>query len=376
MRKRSNIQCEWFENPDRQWLEKAWIELEQDTQASFFLSWLWIGTWLDTFVENFTVIEARRNGKTVGLGILVTQPFLSKMNPFRRKHYLHRTGIGQEDQIWIEYNDFLVASDHAAEIRTAMLSSCAYWMNKSDALIVGACGTKDFSFTKQLGLLDRTTWETTHYFLQLEPLKQSKDALLKSISRSARYQITRSLRKYSEIGDIKIERATTFPEAVNLLSIAEPYHKARWGNGKQGSGFYNSKFMKFHMKLIQNGLSTSAIEINHVRAGDETIGIVYNFRYKNRVYFYLGAMNYKHSEPQYKPGLVAHYLLIEKAIEEGVDIYDFMGGVARYKATFSDVQGNLAVYQFEHPRPLLSCENQIRKVKQKIIEKKQQHYCK
>ena len=37
--------------------------------------------------------------------------------------------------------------------------------------------------------------------------------------------------------------------------------------------------------------------------------------------------------------------------------YDDSTIEARIKATFSDVQGNLAIYRFEHPRPLLSCEN-------------------
>jgi len=58
--------------------------------------------------------------------------------------------------------------------------------------------------------------------------------------------------------------------------------------------------------------------------------------------------------------------LIEKAIKEGADIYDFMGGKGRYKNTFANKRGTLAVYQFERSRWLLSAENCARDLKHKL----------
>lgn len=79
-------------------------------------------------------------------------------------------------------------------------------------------------------------------------------------------------------------------------------------------------------------------------------------------------MNYSHtgSSSHYKPGLVSHYLLIEKAIKEGAEVYDFMGGKGRYKKTFANKTGTLAVYQYEHARWLLSAENYARELKHKL----------
>lgn len=362
---RDNIQCDWFENPDKQWLAKTWIDLETRSNSSFFLSWLWIGSWLDCFVDDFTVIEARKLGATVGLGIIIT-----KRSPLikggRVKHYLHRTGVTQEDQIWIEYNDFLVTSDSADQIRDTMLSSVANRMGKKESLIIGAVDGDKFSNNREFGLEQRKVWETTFYSLDLSKIQNPDRPLLKTLSRNSRYQVTRSLRKYSEIGDLTVTKAGSVDEALALFSQAEPYHVARWGKGKTGSGFVNPKFVAFHKKLIELAIPSGFAELNHIRAGVDTIGIVYNFRYRNAISFYLGAMNYCHESSHYKPGLTSHYLLIEKALKEGLDIYDFMGGTARYKEMFSNIQGELAVYQFDYSRPLLSFEQYARKLKSKL----------
>ncbi|WP_165312842.1 GNAT family N-acetyltransferase [Vibrio ziniensis] len=368
LRERNNVQCEWFKNPDKEWLKAVWLRLEPKSQANFFLSWFWIGTWLDSFVRQFYVLEARLNGDTVGLGIIVTKSCEVGIDRFRVKHYLHRTGIFSEDQIWIEYNDFLVSSHNSEQIRSAMFSSVAYWIEKNGAFIVGASKPELYSTLNTCGLCERKIWETNSYSLELKDFSCETPALLKSLSRNARYQITRSLRKYEDIGPITVNTMQTVKDALSLLQLAGPYHLARWGGESSGSGLANEKFVSFHTQLIRTGLPAGVIELHHIQAGNETIGIVYNFKYRSVIYFYFCAMNYSHSNmsSHYKPGLVSHYLLIEKAIKEGAERYDFMGGKGRYKRTFANKTGTLAVYQYEHNRWLLAIENYARELKHKL----------
>lgn len=373
-RLRDSVQCEWFKNPDREWLAEAWQTLERQSDTNFFLSWLWIGTWLDSFVTDFNVLEARRDGETVGLGIIVSVSPSFNSGSLRCRHYLHRTGVGEEDQIWIEYNDFLVSTEGNESIRRAMFSYISNKMGKTDAFIVGACRPEIFSSVDELGMSERKIWETNSYFLDLDPFCCGEQSLLHAISRNSRYQITRSMRRYSDIGDITVETAQTQKKAIDLLELAGPYHLARWGDGSSGSGLTNRKFVDFHHMLIARGLDQGCIELNHVKAGDETIGIVYNFKYRNVVYFYFCSMNYQRSScSHYKPGLVSHYLLIEKAIRDGAAIYDFMGGSARYKNTFANQTGKLVVLQYEHKGILLACEDYARVIKHKLIPVKEKH---
>lgn len=371
-RLRDNVQCEWFKNPDRVWLAHAWQTLEQHSDTNFFLSWLWIGSWLDSFVTDFDVLEARKEGTTVGLGILVSQAPSLNCGSLRTRYYLHRTGV-EEDQIWIEYNDFLVSSEDSDEIRRSMFSSVCNKMGKTDAFIIGACRPETFASVDEFAMSERKVWETKSYFLDLKPFCCGEKSLLQSISRNARYQIMRSLRRYGDIGKINVDSAQTIKQALDLLELAGPYHLARWGDGRSGSGLANQKFVGFHRMLISRGLETGHIELNHIKAGKETIGIVYNFKYRNVVYFYFCSMNYERCEcsSHYKPGLVSHYLLIEKAIKDGAAVYDFMGGSARYKHTFANEQGKLVVLQYERRGLLLACEDYARVIKHKLIPVKQ-----
>ncbi len=364
-----NVECRWYQNPEKSWLEGVWVSLEQKSEASFFLSWMWIGTWLDSFVNQFHVIEAHIAGETVGLGIVVSEPCKFGLDTLKAKHYLHRTGIASEDQIWIEYNDFLISSQRNEEIRSAMFSSVTCWMKKYDAFIVGASQSNLFTASVANGLYQREIWRATSYYVELYDYLGSPDLLLKSLSRNARYQIKRSLRKYEEIGLVTVETMATREDALELLNLAGPYHKSRWGDGESGSGFENDKFIRFHTQLIHRAFLNGHIQLHHVKAGSDTIAIVYNFKYRNKVYFYLCALNYSHtnSSSHYKPGLVSHYLLIEKAINEGVDIYDFMGGDARYKQTFANRIESLSVFQYEHSHWLLFIENYAREFKHKLL---------
>ncbi|MFV0448241.1 MAG: GNAT family N-acetyltransferase [Vibrio sp.] len=368
-KQKDKVECQWYQNPDRQWLEATWILLEQKAEANFFLSWLWMGTWLDSFVKQFHVIEAHIGRETVGLGIIVSEPCGFGLDRYRSKHYLHRTGVNCEDQIWIEYNDFLISSQRSKDIRAAMFSSVVDWMGKYDAFVVGASRSDLFAASEIHGLYERKIWQATGYSVELNIFLGQPKSLLKSLSRSSRYQISRSLRKYEEIGPVTVETMVAKEAALQLLSLAGPYHKSRWGEGESGSGFVNDKFVYFHTQLIDRAFFDGHIQLHHVKAGSETIGIIYNFKYKNSVYFYLCALNYAHTNisPHYKPGLVSHYLLLEKAISEGVERYDFLGGDARYKSTFANCIGSLAVYQYEHSHWLLFIENYARDLKHKLL---------
>lgn len=362
-RKRNDIQCEIYENPCKSWLQNAWIDLEQRARPGFFLTWLWIGTWLDCFVGHYSVIEARRGKKTIGLGILVKQSNSFLFIPLKSKFHLHRTGIPEHDQIWIEYNDFLLDAGDESDIRQAMTECLIYRVKKRDAIVIGASENNKFDGFKQLGLVKRTVWETNNYALDLNALREDNISIPQFLSRNSRYQITRSIRKYSEIGQITLEKATSTEQAKQMLHIAKPLHLARWTDEHAPSGFSNRSFVAFHELLIERGIEAGVVELYHIKAGAETISVVYNFKHDNHVYFYLCAINYVHGSTQYKPGLVSHYLLINKALEEGVASYDFMGGKARYKETFSNIKGELSVNQYEHPSSLLMLEHVFRNTK-------------
>lgn len=361
----NSVHCEVFYNPDRDRLASVWQQLEAQAQPNIFLSWLWISSWLDCCVDDSYLIEARMGREVVGLGILVAKKSKLPFDP-RKTYYLHRTGDRELDQLWIEYNDFLLLPQYEEITRTAMLSKVMLSVIGNGTFVVGASEKGVFDGALSLGAERRCVWDSIAYKLDLTQLRDNNSSLDQSLSRSGRYQIKRSLRKYESKGEITVSTATTTEEALRMFAIAEPYHIKRWGNLPGQSGFSNPKFKHFHHALIQRGVGSGEVVLHYIRAGDEPLGVIYNFHYGNQVYFYLSALNYELEDKHMKPGLTAHYLLIEQALADGMLSYDFMGGTTRYKKTFANCESSLAIYHYQFPQLALKIEENLRGLKQRL----------
>lgn len=361
----SPIVCQWIPNLGISTLSQKWIELEKraNSNANFFISWLWIGTWLEQFVTEYSVILATRDGEVVGLGIIVSFNQSGRFGGV--KYYLHRLGNQVNDKIWIEHNDFLIADDDKAAVRHAMLESISSRLRHCDALIIGASESALFSGHDFPQLSDRPVWQETSYCLNANLLTNKTDWISEVMSKSARYQIRRSLKKYRDRGTVRCERAATYEQAISYLNLAKPLHIRRWGSASSGSGFVHAEFTHFHETLIKKGIESGNIELNLVSVADDVIAVIYNFRYGKTIYFYLSAINYDDTDPHLKPGLVSHYLLIEQALAENIEAYDFLGGSARYKSTFSNVETKMAITQIEPKSLCLSIVNTLRSLKQR-----------
>ncbi|KKD00315.1 GNAT family N-acetyltransferase [Photobacterium halotolerans] len=377
--KNSLIQCEWMVNPDQKWLEKHWRALEARAEPNLFLSWLWIGTWLDCFVDNFCVVLAKQDEKIVGLGIVVMKEKKIAGLSYGRQFCLHRTGILAQDQIWIEYNDYLMDKTVADTVRPLMTACVMSQMNGTDSFEVGA--SLDVEFVMNLpqpaaaspglaAIEKEVVWESVAFALDFAPLKEQQQTLDSFLSRNARYQIKRSLNKYRALGEMKITTAVSVAQGLEFFNHAADYHMSRWGNKSEQSGFANPGFLHFHHELIRRGLPEGQVAIHHLQAGEQDLGVIYNFHYGHWVLFYLSALNYGPGDNHLKPGLVAHYLLIQDAWEKGALGYDFMGGIARYKKTFANRECRLAIHQFRYPHFTYSVKKAIRALKRRALKRR------
>ncbi|QUJ69322.1 GNAT family N-acetyltransferase (plasmid) [Photobacterium sp. GJ3] len=399
------FQCEWIANPDPQWLKGQWMALEARAEPNLFLSWLWIGTWLDCFVDDYYVVLARNDDTTVGLGIIVIKAKKLATLNVGRQFCLHRTGDPFMDQIWIEYNDFLLDSSVAALVRPLMTACVMANMKGTDTFVVGASEALDFlgCDVAETGTLAvngvygtdtlmvladgsvvqperEVVWDSTAYRLDFSPLRAENQTLDRYLSRNARYQIKRSLKKYQALGTLKITTASSVTQGLHFFEHAAEHHLKRWGRSPHQSGFANPNFLHFHQELIRRGFPKGQVVLHHLQAGQHDLGVIYNFHYDHWVHFYLSALNYEAPAPcvdakgneeangdrHLKPGLVAHYLLIEEAMAKGFAGYDFMGGQSRYKQTFANQTVGLAVYHYRFPHVVYAMKKVIRGLKRRV----------
>ncbi|WP_026377135.1 GNAT family N-acetyltransferase [Aestuariibacter salexigens] len=320
-------------------LKRIWSTLFQESNASTFLSWPWIKAMLKTCGDDTLILVATLNVKTVGCGIV---SFTKGINT--KKAFLHRSGKQELDQVWTEYNDFLLHKDYVKEARLALIDYCVANLQWNEFVIGASCKDAVSAF-KLHPLIERTEWLSQCFYVNLVNYKSDSDYLA-SLSRNTRYQIKRSLKEFNDLGTLSIERADSTETALSWISDAAPHHIKRWTGTRVGSGFTNPQFVQFHERFIRNAFEQDMIDILRISAGDNIISYLYNFVEGPIIRFYLSSNVYENDASQARPGLVAHFLAIRYYLNAGKKIYDFMGGESRYKLSLSDSSRPIELVRF------------------------------
>jgi hypothetical protein len=119
-------------------LETSWKELEARATHSFYLSWLWIGTWRRHLPEGAQphVLVARTSSKIVGLAIICWRRAWSFGPHARARWLLNETGDTRFDRLFIEYNNILAERSLADAIIVACLEALTHRLHHSDQLVL------------------------------------------------------------------------------------------------------------------------------------------------------------------------------------------------------------------------------------------------
>ena len=343
-------------------LARVWKDLERRAQSSFFLSWFWISTWLDSYNPNAKLLSVHdAANRIVGIGIfsIADRKRLGIMS--REVLYLHQTGNPEEDHIWIEYNGILTEKGRSSQVYQAI----GEYFSKSERTEIALAAIRKtdlFKFELTDDLKYHTYWSTWTHGVDLKRLRQEEKTYLSSLSRNTRYQINRSIRVYETDSEIKLRRAENLAEALSFFEEIRPLHLERWGSDLGESGFANPRFVDFHMRLITNGADQGRVELLRIECGPRKIGYLYNFLHNNTVYFYLSGFSGLEHRFE-KPGLVSHAISIQHYLERGFLYYDFMGGYERYKASLGNASDELVSVSIQRQDPIRKLETLLRKLK-------------
>lgn len=351
-------------------LEPLWRELEARADASFFLSWHWIGCWLSSIEERPLLLVARGGERVVGLALLGCAVVRRHRGLVRVPTlHLNQTGDETQDVVTTEYNDILADRELAPAVRRACLEHLLAVRRLEGGRRVEAIAWRG---AVEAGLLDlladagrpwRLVAEAPSSRVDLAALRASGLPFLRQVSPNTRHQIRRSLALYEErYGPLRLEVAATVDAALVFFHAAGTLHQARWEpRGKPGAFAYPF-YIRFHERLINDGLPEGVVEMVRISAGDVPIGYLYNFLYRGRVYYYFSGFRYE-ADNRLKPGLVSHALCIERHLARGMDVYDFMAGDNRYKTSLGQPGPRMIGVVLEWPRPMLQLESWLRKLK-------------
>lgn len=337
-----------------------WQDLEQRAESNVFLSWAWIGNWLEIINDKIFLVEASQNDQTVGLCFFVEKSRKIFGLFAIKQWHLHRTGDTQKDQIWIEHNDFLLDAEISDEVRKEMIKSIFNFDTTLQEVIIGlSTNNVILNFTQ---LFDNKLFHLRPWAETLAYRVESKGPYLNEVlSKNSRSQIIRSEKLLNQLGDLDFYVLTQIEDVELALEDISKIHIARWKNTIQGSGFTNSSFNKFQ-RLMNADKMNNIVQVSVLSLNKKPIGYLLNYIYKDKAYFYLSALT-TFDENRIKVGLTLHTKAIQHYIDKGIYSYDFLGGDARYKKSLSNKEYELSFGCFQRNHILLKLEGKFKDYK-------------
>jgi CelD/BcsL family acetyltransferase involved in cellulose biosynthesis len=346
-------------------LETSWKELEARANHSFYLSWLWIGTWLRHLPEGAQphVLVARTSSKIVGLAIICRRRAWSFGPHPRARWLLNETGDTRFDRLFIEYNNILAERSLADAIVVACLEALTHRLRHSDQLVLSgidpdlelaACRTAG-----RAGLVTEVKLADTARWIDFAKVREKGGNYRATLGRHTRQAVSRAMRLYAERGPVELRIMETTSEALAAFDLLAAFHQSRWG--RRGS-FANPGFRPFHEELIARGVPMGAVRISQTLAGDQTIGVLYNFVHDGHVLNYQSGFLYER-DGRLKPGLISHVLSIEDGIVRGERGYDFLACSAGHKSHLANAEHAMKWIAISRDSPERRIETKLRRAK-------------
>ena len=361
-----------------QQIREIWENLEESCgNLSYFLSWGWIENWIASLPDHVKLELALFRGEEsqpllaffIGHAICdrKTGNFYGQRHFFKsRGWFVNATGIPDLDRLCMEYNRFLCKQDEFFRLQDILMCLPNSW----DELFFGGFDLRFFPTTDVLGNIPpyktmiRNDTVLLSPFVDLDMVRTRGGDYLSLLSANTRSQVSRSRKLYEQqIGPVGLEVAQDVRQAMDIYHELVALHEITW-KGKDRRGAFSSKYLfRFHSQLIKNRFEFGEIQLARVKCGEKTtIGCLYNFVYKNHVYFYQNGIDYL-PDKRMKPGLLLHAEAIKYNAAAGHKTYDFLCGDTRYKMSLSTHHNQLVWARLQKPLLKFKIENAARTVK-------------
>lgn len=319
---------------------------------SFFQSEAWMQAWLEGAPSSaeLYLIEMREGGHPLLLGAFS----VAARNPpclGLKEIWFQEFGDRARDAVYAEYLDFLTAPAAPESMRALAVSAMLEHFASADGFIFRnarpALKRAVLTASATRGYQVRVLNEQPVYGCDL-----SADNFLGGLSSTLRRKIRRAMQLYEERGPLRATLAKSPEEKAAAWETLLRLHSEGW-RGRGGGVFGNKKLIAFHDRLRKT--AHDAAHLFTVRAGDETIGVLYNFVHGDRVMNYQSGFKFE-DDNRMTPGFVAHAMAAQYYQDQGFKIYDLLAGEADYKARLGEQMTTLTSLVVERP----TWRNQLR----------------
>ena len=343
--------------------KSIWVELSGVSPHSYFLSWSWVETWLETLPDYCDVKLAVVvcDGKPaiacfVGFRKITRHGFVTS-----RSCFVNETGFEDPDSLVVEFNGVLSRPDTFSTASHLLSAIEPSW----DEIHIRRAERGVWEHVSVPGTRVFVTRTVPSPFVKLAGITAVPDYLGK-LSSNTRQQIRRAYRLYEDAyGPVYLEYASNHTQAMDIYSELVALHQARWiGVGKPGA-FASKYFSEFHTTLIERCFKTGEIQLLRIKAGSETIGCFYNFCYKGKVYCYQSGVRH-HADNRFKAGMLCDTEAIVFNARAGNQDYDFLGGSSRYKRTLATQARELSDVVVQRDSKQFKVERVLKDMKRRL----------
>lgn len=351
-------------------LEREWVDLFARSNASVFLSWHWIGSWLQARAPGVTLLKvtARRAGQVVGLAVVVRQTVRRHGLLVSDLLALHEYAVAGWD-FMTEHNGLLVDERWAAEIATdvarALVEDVPGWDELQLSGLAASSPLLEARLLGGIGLGCFRSGESDAWYVDLDRARAAAEGYLATLSKKTRYKLRGYCRDWERFGELRVDGAATLDEALAYFAELKGLHQAYWkGRGKSGS-FANSQWEQFHRRVIESAFGVGGAQLLRVMAGSEVVGYVYSLVQGGQVYMIQSGYNYAKAEHAH-PGFVSLYMAVKHNVRVGKRRFDFLAGDAQYKRMLGHGSEKLVWVRLRKPRVKFRIEDLGRTAMRKL----------
>lgn len=316
-----------------QWAQAAW----SSPATCFFTQPDTVEAWLNVYGEatNPTLCLLEANGTTVGACLLVERRH--RLGPFSLTSlHLNTAGDDALGGACIEYNGLIAKPGYEAAVGRALrhyIQSLSW-----DYLHLDGLAPNPAAVALTAGLHQPEIRQLPAYVADLATLRDDKQDYLSSLSSNTRSAIKRSIKAYeAAYGPVRLEAASTVPEGMLMLDQLIGLHQASWNARGLPGSFASPHFTEYTRQLVETLLPLGKVYVLRVMAGARLVGVLLNFLHAGSMQNYQSGLAPEESN-KLKPGLTAHALAAQFALDQGFDEYDFLAGDFRYKEQLSSMR--------------------------------------
>jgi CelD/BcsL family acetyltransferase involved in cellulose biosynthesis len=271
------------------------------------------------------------------------------------------------DRLTIEHNGFLTAHDAPENLAAQVFATLLERRDRYqwDEIVLSGVSQALGDAAAAANLTVETDQRSTFYRVPLARIRNGNTGWLETISRNSRAKIQQAGRTAETAGPLAVDAARSQEDADRYFDAMAALHQERWKHTAGGGAFTSPMIRAFHKLLIARGLAAGTVELLRISAGADVLGYLYNFIAGKTVFNYQSGFR-RLPDNRDRPGLVAHRLCIERALQNGFDSYDLLAGDMQYKRSIAAPAGEMVWVRAQAPHGALALERAARSAKRRL----------